>query len=309
MPLQRPVLAKQYDPLGLFGEGPPTWKVNKGKLGERPSFSAREAARQRNATARKLRWHAKHVALLTGNETATTLAASALADKLDRCTPPKRPCLSGACPACMRAQQRWFVNDTMHVLRPLVLRGYRPQVLSLVPEFGRILVGSLNAFDSDRFLDAVREALKACGITHYKLGLDISLNHRAGVASPGPWQLQVWGFFAEPKSPWREQLNALVDPNGVVERPVQVMKRDYLEAAAAYGLKDTFVCRVDYWKTYLHRAECENTRNRILRGDPWVELTLLLDRIGLERRMLLSSRSLSVPPLHSQNDPRLEGNK
>ena len=83
MPLRRPKLPNPYDPLGLFGDGPPTWTVNKGKLGERPSFSAREATRQREATAFRLRWHAKHVALLTGNETATTRAASALADKLE----------------------------------------------------------------------------------------------------------------------------------------------------------------------------------------------------------------------------------
>ena len=48
----------------------------------------------------------------------------------------------------------------MQVLRPLVRDPrYRPQVLSLVPEFGRIPVGSLNAFDIDAFRDAMREAL------------------------------------------------------------------------------------------------------------------------------------------------------
>jgi hypothetical protein len=37
------------------------------------------------------------------------------------------------------------------------------------------------------------------------------------------WQLQLWGLFHnpetpwhEPKTPWREQLNVLVDPNCVV---------------------------------------------------------------------------------------------
>ena len=154
---RRPVVPNPDDPLGLFGDGPPTWIINKGKLGQRPSSSAAEAMRQREATAFKLRWHAKRVALLAGNPTATSFAASALADKLDACAPPQRPCLSGACPVCVRAQQRWLVRDTMRVLRPPVLRGYRPQVLSLVPEFGRIPAGSLNKFDSDKFLDDIRE--------------------------------------------------------------------------------------------------------------------------------------------------------
>jgi hypothetical protein len=310
---RQPALPNPDDPLGLFGDGPPTWTVNKDKLREHPSSSAGGAMKQRKATAFRLRWHANHAALLAGNQTATSLAASALADKLDPCDPPRNRCLSGACPTCMRAQQRWQVMDTMQVLRTLLQNPrYRPQVLSLVPEFGRIPVGSLNTFDIDAFRNAIREALMACGIVHFKLGLDVSLNQRAGLASPGFWQVQFWGFFQEPRAPWREQLKALLNPNGGVTRPVKVVKPDFLEAAAAYGVKDTFVRRLSYRKANSDRedrGECWNTRDRILRGDAWVELMLFLDRIGLERRLLLWATNLSVPPLHSQNDPRLGGRK
>jgi hypothetical protein len=307
--LRRPALPNPDDPLGLFGDGPPTWIINKGKVGERPSFSASEAMKRRDATVFRLRWHAKHVVSLVGNPTPTTIAASALADKLDACAPPKRPCLSGACAVCIRAQQRWFVNDTVTVLRPPVLRGYQAQVLSLVAEFGRIPVGSLNTFDIDSFYDSIREALNACGIHHFKLGLDISLNHRAGLASARIWQLHMWGFFHEPKRRWREQLNALLNPPGGATRHVAVKKPRSLEAAAAYGVKDTFARRVPYRKANLHREDCWNIRDRILRGDPWIELMLYLDRIGLQRRLLLSTISPSIPPLHSRNDARLGGSK
>ena len=311
--LRRLSLPNSDDPLGHFGDGPPWWTISKGKPWQRPSSSAREAKKRRDATVFKLRWHANHVALLAGNPTPTSLAASALADKLEACAPPRYPCLSGACPICIRAQQRWFVRDTMQVLRPLVRDPrYRPQVLSLVPEFGRIPAGSLSAFDIDAFLVSMREALKACGIDHYKLGLDVSLNQRAGVKSPGFWQLQLWGFFHKPKRGWPTQLKALLNPNGGVTRPVEVKKPDSLEAAAAYGVKDTFVRRLSYLKTNLQRedrGECSNTRGRHLRGDAWVELMLFLDRIGLERRILLSTINLSLPPLHSRNDPRLGGSK
>jgi len=303
---RRTALPNPDHPMGLFGDGPPHWTINRGKLGERPSSSASEAIRQRDATAFKLRWHAKHVALLAGIPTATSLAALALADKLDTCAPPKRLCLSGACPVCMRAQQRWLVKDTARVLGPLVRdTGYRPRVLSLVPEFGRIPVGATDTFDIDKFLNSIREALKASKIERYKLGLDISLNQRAGLTSPGFWQLQLWGFFHEPKTRWRAQLKALLNPNGSVTRPVKVVKPTSLEAAAAYGLKSTFVRRVSYRKANLDRedrGQCWNTRGRILRGEAWVELMLFLDRIGLQRRILLSGRTLSLPPLHSWND-------
>jgi hypothetical protein len=310
---RRPALPNPHDLLALFGDGPPTWTINKGKPWESPSSSAGEATRQRNATVFRLRWHGKHVALLAGSFTAISIAALALADKLDACDPPRYACLSGTCPTCMRAQQRWQVNDTVTVLRPLLRNpSYRPKVLSLVPEFGRIPVGSLNTFDIDKFLADIRGALQACGIDYYKLGLDISLNQRAGVASRGFWQLQLWGFFHKPKRGWRVKLKARLNPNGGVKRPVKLVEPDSLEAAAAYGVKDTFVRRVSYRKANLDRedrGECWNTRGRHLRGDPWVELMLFLDRIGLQRRILLSTINLSVPPLHSGNDPRLGGTK
>jgi len=140
---RRTALPNPDDPMGLFGDGPPHWTINRGKLWERPSTSAREAMKQRDATVFKLRWHGNHAALLAANQTATSRAALALADKLDTCAPPKRLCLSGACPVCMRAQQRWLVKDTARVLGPLVRdTGYRPRVLSLVPT--RNLVGGIN---------------------------------------------------------------------------------------------------------------------------------------------------------------------
>jgi hypothetical protein len=309
--LLRPAIRDSDDPLGLFGDGPPWWTINKGKTGERPSSSAREAKKHRDATVFKLRWHAKRVALLAGRPTPTSLAALALADKLEACAPPQNPCLSGACPICMRAQQRWLVRDTQHVLRPLIRDpNYRPLVLSLVPEFGRIPAGSLNTYDIDLFRNLVRDGLRACGIDHYKLGLDISLNQRAGVANRGFWQLQLWGFFHQPKRPWRGQLKARLNPNGGVTRPVKVVKPDSLEAAAAYGVKSTFVRRLSYRKKNLERedrGECWNTRGRHLRGDAWVELMLFLDRIGLQRRVLVSGINLLVAPLHSWNGLRQGG--
>ena len=92
---------------------------------------------------------------------------------------------------------------------------------------------------------------EACGIDHYKLGLDVSLNQRAGVKSPGFWQLQLWGFFHKPKRRWRTQLKALLNPNGGVTRPVKVVKPNSLEAAAAYGVKGIFVRRVSLPKSEL----------------------------------------------------------
>ena len=68
--LRRPVVLN-FDPLGLFGDGPPWWTINKGKPEQRPSSSAREAKNQRDATVFKLRWHANRAAKTAGKPTPT----------------------------------------------------------------------------------------------------------------------------------------------------------------------------------------------------------------------------------------------
>jgi hypothetical protein len=93
---------------------------------------------------------------------------------------------------------------------------------------------------------------------------------------------------------------------------VEVKKRDSLEATAALGVKNIFDRPERYRKSKLareDRAECWNTRRPILRKDDWVELMLFRDRIGLQRRILLSKINLSVAPLHSRNPLRPSGSK
>ena len=208
----------------------------------------------------------------------------------------------------MRAQQRWLVKR--HHARPRAPWSRTPDVApSTVFGAGvreRFLSALPNTFDIDFFLNTVRAALKTCGIDDYKLGLDISLNERAGHMRPG-WQFHFWGFFFhEPKARWRGPLKALLNPNGGGTWPVKVVKPSSIEAAAAYGLRSTFVRRnLDRQD----RGECWNTRGAIWRGETFVELMLFLDRIGLQRRILLSEREPSVPPLHSQRRPSTWGSK
>jgi hypothetical protein len=95
------------DPRGLFGDGPPHWLVNRGKPYERPSQTLAQANQQRAEVINNLRWHGKR----HGDD-----AIIGLAEKLLACKPVK-PCLSGACPICMRAQQRWLVLACINAVR------------------------------------------------------------------------------------------------------------------------------------------------------------------------------------------------
>jgi hypothetical protein len=97
------------DPLGLFTDGPPHWVVSKGKKYERPSQTLAQANRQRMVAAKRLHWH--------GNRNGD-MAAINLETKLLACKP-SQPCLSGACPICMRAQQRLLVLACVHAVPQL----------------------------------------------------------------------------------------------------------------------------------------------------------------------------------------------
>ena len=101
--------ARFSDPLGLFTDGPPHWTVSKGKKYERPSQTLAQAIRQRKASMKRLHWHNNR----NGDMAAINLEAKLLACK------PAQPCLSGACPICMRAQQRWLVLACIHAVPQL----------------------------------------------------------------------------------------------------------------------------------------------------------------------------------------------
>jgi hypothetical protein len=80
--LQPTYIRESVDPLELFGDGPPRWTMNKGKLGERPSFSSCETIKERDATPFRHRRRGNYLALLRGNQTAMSPAALAFAHKL-----------------------------------------------------------------------------------------------------------------------------------------------------------------------------------------------------------------------------------
>ena len=201
LPCRNPMI-----PLGSSATVPHRGRSARASPGNAQSPSAREATKQRDATVFRLRWHANHVALLAGNPTATSLAASALADKLDACAPPQYSVPERRV-SNLHARATALVRDG-HCARTGA-PGPRTRTIdrSACPwcrnSAGSLRDHSARSTSTSSSTSSVRRC-KACGIVHYKLGLDVSLNQRAGVANPGFWQLQLWGFFHQPKRPWRE---------------------------------------------------------------------------------------------------------
>src|SRR4051794_14459973 len=85
-----------------YGDGPPRW-VQGAK--QQPCQTAEEAVDARRKAIKHLKKHG------TGNP-----AAKRVRHALKSCEPHQR-CLSGACPECMRAFQRWFVHAADEFIR------------------------------------------------------------------------------------------------------------------------------------------------------------------------------------------------
>jgi hypothetical protein len=164
----------------LFGDGPPTWTVSKSRPWERRCDRLADATAQRDRACRKLLWHAAN----SGCKEAKHLAV-----KLRSCNE-KRRCLSGACPICIRALQRWFVTTSVTVRRNWT--DPDAQSLSVVPDFGRVRMGALSTFDWNKFCRRSARALAQCGIRNALLAVDISLDHVEGQA-PRFFQIHFWG--------------------------------------------------------------------------------------------------------------------
>ncbi len=97
-----------------YSNGPPIWKQGKGGRCK----TAEEAEKERLQKIKLLRRHGKEYPI-----------ALQLAQKLKNCRPAER-CLSGACPECQRAFQRWFVWAASNFLKS---DGREFAVASIVP--------------------------------------------------------------------------------------------------------------------------------------------------------------------------------
>lgn len=86
----------------LYGDGPPQWFEGRQK---HPCETAAQAKAGRRRRVKRLRRF--------GMKNPDALQ---VADRLEACQPEGR-CLSGACPECARAWQRWFVTATADFLR------------------------------------------------------------------------------------------------------------------------------------------------------------------------------------------------
>ncbi len=176
-PMVRKVLGNE----AYYGDGPPQWLEGKH---QRRCQTASEADAERKRAIKRLRRFGKD-----------NPKALRVADRLASCQPDSR-CMSGACPECARAWQRWSVAATAAFLESQP-RKFRT-ILSPVHADGIAEPGTLCSTGPLGHLDilepTVLSALARVGIRTAILGVDISFNEdRDGEVEPH-WLIHLRGL-------------------------------------------------------------------------------------------------------------------
>jgi hypothetical protein len=124
-PQARPLVAEILSCEAWYGDGHPSWK------GAPPSD---QATCSRLSYVKRLRRFADQLPL-----------ATALVSTLEACQPDHR-CMSGACPECSRAFQRWFVHETKRLIKASDSPGELVSANIVFPN-GRAPVNSITSLD------------------------------------------------------------------------------------------------------------------------------------------------------------------
>jgi hypothetical protein len=260
--LQGPSARQWYD------DGEPTWK--QGRHGK-PAKTSKQARKERRKQVKVLRRHGK------GNDSALRLA-----DILENCS--EHRCLSGACPVCSRALQRWFVSSASSIVSP----NKHWHAVSFVWRKHRFAEGNLDP--NTMFEDLrrhIRGSLKAAGICQAIGGFDISMNEHQDGKFAAHWRPHAWILIStkDPES-LRNHLKTRFPASKRVRRPLRIVRYDGSPTALAYALKNDFSRRVSLpRKKTAFMTTRRNTRNRPLRSMQKVELALALHQAGLTDRV------------------------
>lgn len=210
---------------------------------------------------------------------------SSLGTLLANCTPRAR-CLSGCCPECGRALQRFFAAQCEKLLVP----SQEYDTVSVVGRTHRRL-GRLHTLSPYKFQRYLRRALSKGHAGIAVGGIDFSFNEFPRIKQVSRWVPQFWLLIHNAnRARWENVLRKKYPARDLVPRPVKIQSWDGNIAAAGYALKTNFIRRRTIQTGRYARRKylvCQNTTNDKLRAAERVELFRYLHAIGLEARLVL----------------------
>jgi hypothetical protein len=253
-----------------LGDDYPRWRQGRD---DRPPKTIEQAEHEADLLAKALG--------RDGSEEALDLAAV-----LDGCSP-RRPCTSGACPICMTAAQRVFVDATRNVF------GDPPGasvVANVVYVGAAVDDGALDGRVFDALQRRLDRALCDCGVRAFG-GFDISANrHEHGEFAPF-WSphARIFASARLDEQGLKEQFGRWFLSDETTPRPVRIEPFDGRARGRAYALKPDFFERTSLerrWRADRSRSTY-STRLKPIWGPRRVELALALHQAGLDARFYL----------------------
>jgi hypothetical protein len=261
----------------FYGDGPPTWK--QGKKGRAPKTSG-AGAHERALLVKALRRDGSDDALL-------------LAQKLDRCCP-RRRCLSGACPECMRAAQRLFVEAAQNAVQQ---SGEDFSMVTAVCSCA--IIPDADLCDADVFgvtRGRLAQALQESGVCAIG-AFDLSFNEDERGDFPPHWSPHACFFVprADVKRA-KKALGGLFPCSREVAKPVLTEAFDGNPRGLAYALKPDFFRRVSLPPKTMRNGEPSWFTTREKKITRWrrVALAVALDAEGLDARLFLDGYALKA---------------
>jgi hypothetical protein len=264
-----PLIARVLQDETYYCDGPPTW------LGAPTSKDAKKA---RRSYVKRLRRFAHQFP-----------GAKKLAKILARCKR-RRRCMSGACPECGRAFQRWFVSKVVELVgnpNPNHLNS-----TSIVFLNHRTAEDQLTALDTTGMKRSLSQTVKdADGLEWMAGGIDLSLNDDRQKKQGIAWQPQFYGLADVTNvEALSNLLRGTYSPTKSAPRPVQIKKCDGSTKVISYAFKTDFVRRIAYRAQVGppdRRRRCWHTRKVSLRAGEHVQAMLWMHQIGLCGRLFL----------------------
>ena len=195
-------------------------------------------------------------------------------------------CLSGCCPECGRALQRFFAAQCEKLLVP----AQEYDAVSVVGRTHRRL-GRLHTLSLYKFQRYLRRALRRGHAGIAVGGIDFSFNEFPRTNQVSRWVPQFWLLIHNAnRARWENVLRKKYPARALVPRPIKIQSWDGNIAAAGYALKTSFIRRRMIQTGRYVRGEwllCRNTTHDRLRAAERVELFRYLHKVGLEARIVL----------------------
>jgi hypothetical protein len=155
--------------------------------------------------------------------------------------------MSGACPVCGRAFQRWFVAE-VGKLADAADHGDLNSISLIFSEY-RTPEDQLTASDTVKMMRSLSETIKnAIGLGWIAGGVDISLNDGRQKKQGIAWQPQIYVIAHGDMDAVRKLLRDKYSRTELVTRPVLIKRCDGTAQAISYAFKTDFIRRISYQK-------------------------------------------------------------